>query len=435
MFPKAKEVSFVISDLHLGEGAQSSLEEFKHHPAGLDICDTGLDHVLDEAFCDFINCIVNDYRGAKICLKLLGDTFDPLAVELDGKAEVLLYEEDDLRKFRAIANGHPRFFSALRLFCLQPDCFLQVFVGNHDLFLAWPEVQKEFLGMVSPGQFEKVKFMYSLDEMGVYYEHGATEPHDRFDPKKLIIRQADLLELLKKENLENLLHSGQIPLRETLNVTQGHYLSVGLSNALKKANYLIGRMHIHGFVWKDAAMRIFRRSWYRRRSFVLVAAFNLIKTFIVHSLFNLWHMRTKSGFIKILKVIWWTITGAIDGTTPRAHAARLLRERDDIDIVVLGHEHWPEEELYRVGNRHKKYFNTGSWTEMWECRALSPNKVWKRLPRLQRFLLFFRELFRDADLVSTTLFPVLVVSYDEEGERWVRLRRWDSESKEIKDFI
>lgn len=435
MFSKIRQVSFVISDLHLGEGVNSPLEEFKRHPAGRDISDTGADSVLDGVFEDFVCWIVRNCKGVGVTLKLLGDTLDPLAVELDGRAEVLPYEEDDVRKFRKIVAGHPLFFSTLRYFCRQPNCALQVYIGNHDMFLAWPEVQKEFLKLVSPDNSDRVQFLYATDENGVHYEHGATEPHDRFNPDKMIIRRAELPELLKKEHLEKLLTSGKVPLRETLDVTQGHYLTVGLQNPLKKTNYLIGRMHIHDFVWVDAAMRIFRHSWYRHRSFPLVAAYHLIKTFLGNSLFAFWHARTKSGFRKILKVVWWTITGAVDGTTPRAYAARLLRERDDIDVVVLGHEHWPEEELYHVGNRHKKYFNTGSWVEMWEERAMPAELLWKRFGRLQKFLLFFRDLFREADLVPTALFTVLVVSYDQEGERAVRLMRWDSDSKDIKDFI
>lgn len=435
MFSKIKKVSFVISDLHLGEGARSLLETFKHHPAGRDISDTRLDRVLDREFFYFVDWIIRNCRGAQVSLKLLGDTLDPLAVELDGRSEVLPYEEEDVRKFRIIAAGHPLFFRILRFFCSRPNCSLQVYIGNHDMFMAWPEVQKEFLKLVSPDHPDRVQFLCADDENGVHYEHGATEPHDRFDPEKIIIRRPELLELLKKENMENLFKRGKIPLRETLDVPQGHYLTVGLQNPLQKTNYLIGRMHIHGFVWLDAAMRIFRRSWYRRRSFVFVAIYHLIKTLLSHSLFAFWHARTKSGLRKIFKVIWWTITGAMDGTTPRALAARLLHERDDLDVVVLGHEHWPEEELYRVGNRHKKYFNTGSWMEMWERRVLPPDQIWKHFGRLQRFLLFLRDLLHDADLVSATLFPVLVVSYDPEGERLVRLMRWDQESRDVKDFI
>ncbi len=429
MSSEARKVIYVISDLHLGAGVYSSWKEsmhemFKSHPVGRDFRDTSEDEVLDPFFHDFIHWIVSNHQGDEVCLKLLGDIFDPLAVELDGRADFPQYEEDDVLRLQKIAIGHHSLIEALRFFCGQPNCSVEFIVGNHDLFLAWPGVQTEVQKLISQDHPDRVQFFGSLAAVGVYYEHGATEPHNRFD-----------LDLRKNILEEGDPRSGEV--KRTLDVTQGHYLSRGLANPLMLVDFLIERMHIHGFVWLDVLLHPFRRPWYRCRAsvFVLVAAYHLFKIFIFHSLSTLRHMRTKSGFMKILKVLWWTITGAIGGTTTKARAERYLREHDETDVVVLGHEHSPGEELLHIGNRPRKYFNVGAWIQMWERRAPSPSMLtWKRLRRLQGFLFFFRDLFQSPELVSITLFPVLVVSHDDNGERGVRFMRWDSESKEIKDF-
>jgi len=432
---EAKEVIFVISDFHLGEGVDSALEGFKHHPVGRRIKDTSGDYVLDRVFFAFIAHILETYANAKIRLKLLGDTFDPLSVKLGGKSVIIPYEEADLEKFRKIRRGHRTFFWALQYFCSRKNCTLEVHPGNHDMFLWWPQVQAEFVKNVSPRHPERVRFMHDELDRGIYFWHGNTEPHDRVNPKKTIIKVADLPDFLKKENMLGLFNKGKIPRKEIMDVTQGHYLTAWLENPLKEADYLIGRMHKHTFVWVDAAFRIFRRSWYRRRLFAFIAAYHLLKTLILHSLSTLtfWHTKTKSDFRKILRVVGWTIAGAIDGHTARDFAVKKLRD-DDIDIVVLGHEHERAAELHRFGNRDKWYFNTGTWLEMWEPRALLQKKQWRRFRALQKIILFCAKFFRDADLVPINLFATLIIAYDNEGRRTVRLKRFDPSSSELTDI-
>ncbi len=35
--------------------------------------------------------------------------------------------------------------------------------------------------------------------------------------------------------------------------------------------------------------------------------------------------------------------------------------REGIDIVILGHSHYPEEVVERIDGREKAYFNVGDW--------------------------------------------------------------------------
>lgn len=437
MSAEITERIFAISDLHQGEGVKSPLEDFKHHPVGRQINDTLFDYTLDHVFMDFVLWIIRTSgEKTKNRLKLLGDTLDPLAVKLMGKSVVIPYEPLDLRKFRKICRGHREFFRALRYFCSHENCTLEVHPGNHDMFLWWPRVQAEFVKLVSPDHPERVKFMHDELDRGIYYWHGNNEPHDRFDPKKAIIRAAELQDFLKNEDMLELLLKGKIPRREVMDVPQGHYLTAWLENPLKEADYLIGRMHIHAFVWTDAFSHIFRRAWYRRRLFPAIALYYLLKTLLLHSLsmFTFWHTKTKSDFWKIMRVVRWTITGAIVGHSARDFAVKKLRDEENVDIVVSGHEHERAAELHHFGNRDKWYFNTGTWLEMLEPKALPQRKRWKRFRWIQAIGLFFGNFFHDANLVPINLFTVFAVSYDGEGNRIAGLKRFDPDKHELKDL-
>ena len=222
-----------------------------------------------------------------------------------------------------------------------------------------------------------------------------------------------------------------------MDVPQGHYLTTWLENPLKEADYLIGRMHIHAFVWVDAFSHILRRSWYRRRLFPPIAAYYLAKTIILHALAlsTFWHTKTKSDFWKILRVVQWTITGRTsDGHNARTFAIKKLRAEDNVDVVVSGHEHERAAELYHFGNRDKWYFNTGTWLEMWEPKALPQKKRWKRFRLIQAIGRFFGNFFHDANLVPINLFTVFTATYDSEGTRAVGLKRFDPNKHDLKDI-
>lgn len=434
MLTSAKEVTFGVSDLHLGEGADSLLEDFKHHPAGCPIGNTVLDYVLDKDFIAFVNWIKKNCAGKKVCLKFLGDAFDFVAVVLETKTRIMSLEDDDLEKFKKIVLGHPGFFRALRSYCESDDDFrVDFYLGNHDLALAWPAVQKEIVELISPAHPERVRFLYDETDRGIYFRHGESEPHDRVDPKHIIVKRADLIQLLQAEHMEKLVNEGELPTQDILNVPLAHYLTTDLENPLKRADLLVGRMHVHGFVWLDALLNLFHGTWYRHRWFSLIAAYFLLQTIIKHTFFAIWPLKWKSGIKKIAEVLWWTIVGMLTNATPRDVAFRVLSERDEVDVVVFGHEHRYTQETRQYG-RSKTYINTGTWIEMWRVRKRPAYMNWQRFPIFGQVFEACRHFYHDADLVPVRRFPVLVISYDENNERTLRLMRFDEEEHVLKEL-
>lgn len=434
MLTEAREATFVISDLHLGEGAESVLEDFKHHPPKRPFQDTSEDRVLDDQFAEFIKLVMRLGAGKKICLRFLGDTFDPLAVTLDRPLPMMSREEDDLEKFMRIVNGHPLFFRALKNFCCASPEFELVFhIGNHDLLLCWPTIQTAICGIICPNHPERVRFVYDELDRGVYFRHGENEPHDYVDPSRLIIKRADFAQLFKAENVEKLIKDGEIPSYDVLNVPLGHFLTTDLETPLKRHNYLIGRMHVHGFVWLDACRNLGYGSWYRHRWFGFIAFYYLLRTILKHTLFAIRPLKWKSGLRKILEVVWWTIEGVLTGATSRDLAMNILKERQDIDVVVFGHEHRYYQETRQYA-KSKTYINTGAWMEMWKARPRPLSKKWERLPVLVKVMTFLRDCYRDANLAPVRLFPVAVISYNTAGERSARLMRFDEDERILKEL-
>jgi len=432
MLTDAKKVVAVISDLHLGEGVDSPIEDFKHHEPGNRIDDADSDYTLDNHFAAFLKWLTDACQGKELCLILNGDTFDPLAVRLRGEYVTLPYENADVRKFQKIARGHPEFFSALKEFLAHQNHELLFIRGNHDIFLDWPKVRAALLEKISPNHPNRVRFGWEEVCGGIYIRHGEAEPHDRINHKKVIITRADLAKLFKPKEWEKMLRSGELPSEDVLDVPLGHYLTADLENPLRVHNYLIARMHVHGFVWSDAFRNIGRRSWYRSRWFGLIAAYHLIKTILKHSLFGFWHLKMKSGPRRILKVVWWTIVGFLEGATTRDLALKILKEREDVDVVVMGHEHQYCVEMHQIGSRATTYVNTGAWNEQWEAKKDPAEKSWKYFDWLRRFGAFWRKFYQDAEMVPHLTCPTLVISWNAAGERTVRLMRFDYEEKTLK---
>ena len=136
-----------------------------------------------------------------------------------------------------------------------------------------------------------------------------------------------------------------------------------------------------------------------------------------------------------MRVVQWTITGRTsDGHNARTFAIKKLRAEDNVDVVVSGHEHERAAELYHFGNRDKWYFNTGTWLEMWEPKALPQKKRWKRFRLIQAIGRFFGNFFHDANLVPINLFTVFTATYDSEGTRAVGLKRFDPNKHDLKDI-
>lgn len=433
MFDNVLSIKLYVSDFHMGEGAHSLHEDFKYHELGIPMENTKRDFVLDKYFFDFVNWIIenlNHCPDVQLCLN--GDIFDFSAVADPNKSNIAFpYEKAALSKLRVIIRAHPIFFKALGKFCAQPNTTLKFFHGNHDWELNWESVQKMITERVSPKNNKKIFFLYEETANGTYCRHGENEPSIKSNHKKPIITYLDLLRLpaaLKKAKLN-------FALREVLDVPLSYYLLGYLMYNLKPYNYLMGRMHTHGFVWLDAIKNLGRRSWYRRRSFPIYAALYFFRTLVGHLLFvRFWHIKMKASLKKIIQLLWWTITGVLTGTTSRDSAIKVLHSREDVECVIHSHEHKYSFEVIQIDNHVKTYMNTGTW--MPQIKTIHPKAKppWKRFTWLQKFFGFMREFFVTRQLKIVWKCPVGLETINEDGKISRRLTEWNKEEKTLRQM-
>jgi len=422
MEEEVKEIKFVISDLHLGEGWQNY---FKYQLEAFD---------NDLVFKHFIEMIVKRYAYAnketKVTLILNGDTFDPLAVVYKGESQVIPVESVDVYKMKRIIQGHPIFFNALAEFLSHNNFNLQIVIGNHDLFLHWPLVQKTLIRRLGEKYSSRISFVTSILENKIYITHGNSEYHNQ-SPAVPIVKELTLVPF-KRGWLKKMLIEGEL-LEEkmVLDVPLGHYLVTNLQNPLKKYNSLIGHMrHNHGFVWLNALFGLGRKTWYRKhRLFGVIAVLTGIWIMI-----KFWWYQGNIRIVKkIFQVLWWTITGVLEGQTSRDEAKRIL-ERDDVDAVIFGHEHVPCFETIRVGVKNKLYVNSGTWQLIREVKVIPIETKWrygKRLERIYRRIKRFLKFLFNPVIEDITEFPVVEIVYKNESRPLIQLLCFNDSKREL----
>ncbi len=387
------EVCIVVSDTHLGEGTAVRVEYGGSRGIGRawralvrTVSRRGEKQVLidnplegfrfDVEFAKFLEVMAERYQNAgTVRLKLLGDTFDPLTVTWQGRYEDPPYEDVGADKMGRIIAGHPGFFDALAGFLRRANCRLDVYTGNHDLFLAWPSVRERLLKRVAGGDAglrEKVRFVghgeeFRSIERNVLYMHGMNaEPHNRIDPERAVVTDVLGVKLQKP----------------IINAPYGSYMFVDLALPLKLRNMLVGRLREDRDVWSHAA----RHRW----AWGLYALIRLIWHFIYAHFFAFWDFRRKANTRKILEIVLSTMTKhPVD-----KYALRLLKEHEDVRVVVLGHSHkWK-----RDSSDHGTYLNTGNWTVSYRMFEREFTRTWKKFPQLEPYWLTLKHFFRTGEV-------------------------------------
>ena len=145
-------IGYVISDLHIGGGdADKNLEDF----------------FQDEAFVHFVDGV----GGPGATLFINGDFIDfaqipPYAVP--APRHLLWPEPASLEKLERAYRAHGACFDALARFTQVGE--LVINVGNHDLDLSWPAVQRRLSELLGGG---RIRFnLRSSRYHGVHIEHG-----------------------------------------------------------------------------------------------------------------------------------------------------------------------------------------------------------------------------------------------------------------------
>ena len=215
-----------VSDLHLGEGilyedgSLNPLEDFFH----------------DKNFYKFLRLIDQKYKSFFVCLNLLGDIFDPAQVRYENKLIDPPHEEAAITKIKKIIKGHPIFFESLE-FWTKKDRPVHLFMGNHDVILAWPKVQKMIKKIISPLRPNLVEILFDKIYKGTYFAHG----------------NLDLFSRLNKDNLFT-----ELPNKiKIINLPRDYVFQIGVVNPLKLFNKYVSRMamHRHAVLFRDAIFR------------------------------------------------------------------------------------------------------------------------------------------------------------------------------------
>lgn len=380
---RTEEVDVVVSDLHLSAGKVLRVRAkhtFRYEMTRLarrlwngsepveviEVPNPLEDFPHDAVFEAFVAKIASLYGGAGVLrFRLMGDTFDPLAMTWKGSLRDPPYETVGVRKMRIVIQGHARFFDALARLVRMPNAHLDVFVGNHDQFISWPRVQREIVRRIAGGEeaaAARIRFIdqsrdYEDQDRGVLYYHGMnSEPHNGIDPKTAILTDRFGLKLK----------------RPILNKPLGSHMAIDLAAHLKLKNQLVGRLPLERDIWKDALKHKWGWGFYAG---VMVIWFLYVQFFAV------WDYRRKTGLGTVLKVIGATLhKNPVD-----EYAAKQFRRREGVRVIVMGHSHVPR----RMTGPDGTYINTGSWAQRLRL-------VWPTLactwPRFRRIEVLWRNL-------------------------------------------
>ncbi len=392
-----EEERFVTSDMHLSEGMViraranvsfiGKLRQFITRDGGrsaerpfVQIVNPLEDFPHDEAYAAFVAAALAKYGDAsKVAFVLMGDCFDPLAVTWRGQSADPPFEAVGVHKMRKIIRAHALFFDTLADIVRRPNATLEIFTGNHDLFLVWPKVQREIVRRVAggdPALAAKIEFVdhrcgFQKLHRGVLYDHGMNaEPQNTIDPKN-VIRKVKF---------------GRNRHRQVLVVPPGSHMTVNVVNRIKLRNRLVGRLSKPSDVWKQAAVRMW--GW------VFQTAFALLR-FV-----TFWVIPGKVGLAVTLRAVRSTI---VDESVDR-YAEKLLHGTPDIHAVVLGHSH----EWRQVSRPEGTYVNTGTWARMYELVYPKFAQTWKRFRRVETAWRTLVHFFQTGELPFTKRFASVV---------------------------
>lgn len=323
---KIEKTIIVISDIHLGagkyfQGQRNYLEDFH----------------FDEELVDFLAYFSKgDYEGREVDLIINGDLFDLLAVPF-----VAFYDDEfwsevaALEKLRIILAAHAEVMAAMRDFVAKKGKKIIYVIGNHDGEMVFPSMQKVFYDIFAEKDLDRVEIRLNGDgdfspAEGVLLKHGHEyETAHSFDPLESIIQDQDG-------------KSYFVP-------PWGSYYVTRVLNKFKEL-----RPHIN-------AVRPIRK--FMINGIIYDTLFTL--RFALANAFYFFMVRYVSIIKseKSVKKIFESVKGELQlFKNYEILTMEFLEEREDIDVLIVGHTHEPVIRTYANG---KTFINTGTWTKMY----------------------------------------------------------------------
>lgn len=321
---KAKKTILVISDLHLGAGA-----EYQGRKNPLE------DFYSDKELVDFFHFYsAGEYQNKEVELVINGDFLDLLAVPYVSQFDEDFWSEKAaLEKLDLILRAHPEVIEALKDFLLNKNKSVVYIIGNHDAELLFDSLKKRFLAEFPEEIREKITLSNEVTlyrpMKGIFIQHGHEyESLHEFCPEKSLVES----------------NTGEkyfIP-------PWGSYYVTHVIN-----KYKLERDHVN--------------------------AVRPVKTFLVHSLIfdtffalrfivaNIYfyfmirflrYYRLKLGWKKIFEDIMGELTLFQDYESLTREFFQTHRESK---VLIVGHTHEP---TYREYSDGTIFVNTGTWTRM-----------------------------------------------------------------------
>jgi UDP-2,3-diacylglucosamine pyrophosphatase LpxH len=313
IFPNVNRFKIVVSDLHLGRGAEKP-------DGGMNPME---DFFSDEKFSELLGHYMESHPDMDFELIMNGDIFNMIWPDDGASAPDEITEADALRTITEIFAGHPVVIGALRGFCSQRKHKLVFLIGNHDQGLMWPTVDR-FVKENIPGD---VRIVHRYDFDGIYIEHGhQNEFLQHFSHKYIGVDSYD-----GGDSIQNL--------------PWGSYFTINFLNPLKVQMPYIDKVKPFSVFLKWSFI------------FDTLFAFKVLARMVRFYLHNRFHpdpiRRVKFSF-SVDHLREALLHNSIE------RAARRILENTSYNTVIYGHTH---QYLYRKFGA-KEYFNSGTWTEM-----------------------------------------------------------------------
>lgn len=384
----SKPVTVIISDLHLGGG----------------INDRGDDHVyqgsplvkLLERLCK---------ENVKIELFINGDLFELAQVSPElyqgGDFSSWSSEDESLARLEIIINGHKDIFTALNNF-LENGNRITIAAGNHDVDLYWPKVQKRIIEEIGDTQFELGQTWYSRFNGKLQISHGHMEdPANRFDRWQDPILRPEF-EIPRLE-----MCPGTLFMLKIVNILENDYPfidNIKPVTALAPILWKSDKTEFSSVAWllfkfsvlhpgvalhvDFAEMDDFfsKLNMYARPGTPLFETISQIahKTYVEIQTDEevLSHLKTESNLCTFLEDVLTKLgmdelkkinpigadmaireAGNIDEKKHLQEVAKLFFQRcPTCELIVMGHTHQPDEQIFTINQIERRYYNPGSWT-------------------------------------------------------------------------
>lgn len=406
---KIQDIYLIVADMHMGEGKKNNLEYFE----------------ADREFVRTVGLAMKEYHGKPLTMCLLGDTFDFLGIENDeGKTHAEADEGAALTQIRKIWKAHRAVFAVLRTF-LRCGGTIKFFIGNHDLALVFPNVQNYIRNKLTKymdwweGSLiwqSRIKFIFEETRNGIFLSHGNNAETIHATPKKIFLTK----------------RKGKPLLLPLLRHPYGSHSRADLANTMARGtricrgNYWVGRLEPHWYIYLEA---IWKNWWFALNAFFLWIAMPYR-----HRFSRRWWVRKNAGFFTLfwynIQLMIWTIFNTLRGKDYTEYPKNILKNNDNIDVVILAHIHICRRETH---GKYGTYIYPGNWSTSYDVKWPRPKLRWRRFRRLEKFLKTLSAL-RKISPKKRELYSFGVCKFYEDGYKEVGLMRYNPQSDCIEEL-